>query len=718
MNPEHTIAVKFGTSMNNKHYPTHTRFWKDLTKLICLSGVLIALSSYADTAKQVWPADSAQMQLTKEIVDIMETKHFRKQKLDDALSSMLLDNYLKSLDPNRMIFLQADIDEFNGYRNKLDDEMAAGKLTSAQLIYQRYFDRYSARLDWVIKQVEPVVKNETFTGNDEIEIDRKDSPWPADAQVADQLWMRYLKNDILGLRLADKPTENIATTLTRRFKTQLDRLHKQSPMDNFEIFMNAYTELYDPHTNYLSPKSSENFDISMALSLDGIGAVLEKDDEYTKVTRLVPAGPADKQGELKAGDHIVSIAQGQNSEDWTDVIGWRLDEVVDLIRGKANTWVRLQIKRGEGAIKTIAIKREKVKLEDQAASKKIIEIPGSTPGNPLHIAVITLPNFYLDFEALRRGDLDTKSTTRDVARILNELSSSQVDGIVIDLRDNGGGSLMEATQLTDLFIDQGPVVQIMNSNNQVDRRNRAIGTVNYNGPLLLLVNHLSASASEIFAGAIQDYQRGLIVGDQTFGKGTVQTLIPLEQGKLKITEAKFYRVSGDSTQHRGVVPDINFPALLPYDEIGESALQHALPWDQIQPAPHYRFADIDSTTPALKADHESRMKNNIEYDFLLKRSQWLEEQRKRKTIPLNLVKRDQLKKEEDEKIIQMTNTVRIAKGLPVFKSISEIEDDAQKKRDAKDPKDDFLLMESAKILGDFIQKRPDQAQKIAVNPQQ
>ncbi len=704
--------------MNNKHYPTHTRFWKDLTKLICLSGVLIALSSYADTAKQVWPADSAQMQLTKEIVDIMETKHFRKQKLDDALSSMLLDNYLKSLDPNRMIFLQADIDEFNGYRNKLDDEMAAGKLTSAQLIYQRYFDRYSARLDWVIKQVEPVVKNETFTGNDEIEIDRKDSPWPADAQVQDQLWMRYLKNDILGLRLADKPTENIATTLTRRFKTQLDRLHKQSPMDNFEIFMNAYTELYDPHTNYLSPKSSENFDISMALSLDGIGAVLEKDDEYTKVTRLVPAGPADKQGELKAGDHIVSIAQGQNSEDWTDVIGWRLDEVVDLIRGKANTWVRLQIKRGEGAIKTIAIKREKVKLEDQAASKKIIEIPGSTPGNPLHIAVITLPNFYLDFEALRRGDLDTKSTTRDVARILNELSSSQVDGIVIDLRDNGGGSLMEATQLTDLFIDQGPVVQIMNSNNQVDRRNRAIGTVNYNGPLLLLVNHLSASASEIFAGAIQDYQRGLIVGDQTFGKGTVQTLIPLEQGKLKITEAKFYRVSGDSTQHRGVVPDINFPALLPYEEIGESALQHALPWDQIQPAPHYRFADIDSTTPALKADHESRMKNNIEYDFLLKRSQWLEEQRKRKTIPLNLVKRDQLKKEEDEKIIQMTNTVRIEKGLPVFKSISEIEDDAQKKRDAKDPKDDFLLMESAKILGDFIQKRPDQAQKIAVNPQQ
>lgn len=700
----------------NVHKPSPANLRKSLTKLLCLTGSLLACSGYADTlAKPVWPEDSAQVQLTREVVDIMQEKHFRKQKLDNALSSMLLDNYLKVLDPNRMIFLKADIDEFNQFRDKMDNELQEGKLTSPHLIYQRYYDRYSARLNWVISQIAPVVKDETFTGGDEIEIDRKNSPWPADASAADQLWMRYLKNDILGLRLADKPTDNIAATLTRRFQTQLDRLHKQTAMDNFEIFMNAYTELYDPHTNYMAPKSAENFDISMALSLEGIGAVLEKDDEYTKVTRLVPAGPADKQGELKAGDHIIAIAQGKDSEQWEDVVGWRLDEVVDLIRGNADTWVRLQVKRGSDSIKTVAIKREKVKLEDQAASKKIIELPGSSPGKPLNIAVITVPNFYLDFEAMRRGDPDAKSTTRDVARILNELSTASIDGIVIDLRDNGGGSLMEATQLTDLFIDQGPVVQILNADNQVDRRNRAVGSVNYNGPMLVLVNHLSASASEIFAGAIQDYQRGLIVGDQTFGKGTVQTLISLDQGKLKITEAKFYRVSGDSTQHRGVVPDINFPPLLPYDEIGESALEHALPWDQIQSAPHYRFADLDSSLPSLKTNHENRMKNNAEYDFLLKRSQWIEEQRKRKTIPLNLAKRDQLKKEEDTKIIKITNDVREAKGLPKFTAMSDIEDDAQKKRDAKNPQDDFLLMESARILGDFIQLRPGQNGKIAVN---
>jgi carboxyl-terminal processing protease len=666
-----------------------------------------AAATHINTAS-VWPQDTAQVQLTRDIVTIMETKHFRKQKIDDAFSSMLLDNYLEKLDPNRMIFLKSDIDEFEHYRATIDNDLAVGQLTSVRAIYQRFFDRYSARLEWVIKQIEPVSKSETFTGNDEIEIDRKNSPWAISPQDADNLWLKFIKNDILSLKLADKPTENISTTLTRRFQTQLDRLRKQTSMDNFEVFMNALTELYDPHTNYMSPKTAENFDISMALSLEGIGAVLEKDDEYTKVTRLVPAGPADKQGELKAGDHIISIAQGQNSEEWNDVIGWRLDEVVDLIRGKADTWVRLQIKRDD-AIKSIAIRREKVKLEDQAASKKVVEISSGNPQKPYHIAIITIPNFYLDFEALKRGDPDTKSTTRDVVKILNQLRSERIDGIVIDLRDNGGGSLQEATQLTDLFINQGPVVQIMNSANQVDRRNRAVDSNNYNGPLLVLVNHLSASASEIFAGAIQDYQRGLIVGDQTFGKGTVQTLIPLHQGKLKITEAKFYRVSGDSTQHRGVVPDINFPALLPYDEVGESALDHALPWDRIQPAPHYLFEDIPSTTNRLTSLHEKRMQGNIEYNFLMKRRQWMDDQRKRKTIPLNLVRREEIKKNDNAFFLHLTNSVRKEKGLPTFKAISEIEDDAQKKRDDKRPEDDFLLMESARILGDFISYPPDQA---------
>lgn len=693
----------------------HQPHTKSFGRLIPLLALLIANATLAASPEEIWPKDNVQVQLTRDVVTIMQEKHFRKQKLDDALSSELLDNYLKMLDPNRQIFLQTDINEFNQSRNKLDDELAIGQLTTARAVYQRYFDRLTARLEWTIKQIEPLAKQETFTGDDVVEIDRKDSPWPADMSAADQLWINYIKNAILSLKLADKPVDNISTTLTRRFQSQLDRLRKQTPMDNFEVFMNAYTELYDPHTNYMSPKTAENFDMSMALSLEGIGAVLEKDDEYTKVTRVVPAGPADKQGELKAGDHILAISQGKQSEEWTDVVGWRLDEVVDLIRGKADTWVRLQVKRGEDAIKTIAIEREKVKLEDQAARKNIVEIPGKSPNESYRIGIITLPSFYLDFEALRRGDPDTKSTTRDVARILNELSGGNIDGIVIDLRDNGGGSLLEATQLTDLFIDKGPVVQILNSDNNVDRRNRAIDSKNYNGPLVVLVNHLSASASEIFAGALQDYNRAIIVGDQTFGKGTVQTVVPLYQGKLKITEAKFYRVSGDSTQHRGVVPDIKFPSLYPYDEVGESALEHALPWDRIQAAPHYLFADTASIIPVLQSKYNERIQNNTEYNVLLKQRNWLEEQRKRKTLPLNYVSREQQKKADDATALALSNEVRKSKNLPILNTIPELEESNQKKRDEKNPSDDYLLMESARILTDMIAAQSASSRNIATN---
>ncbi len=673
---------------------------------------VLALAVPTPATAPVWPQDNTQLQLTRDVVAIMQEKHFRKQKLDDALSAELLDNYLEMLDPNRQIFLQADIDEFNRYRNLLDDELSVGQLSSARSIYQRYYERYSARLQWILDHIDTLSKQTDFSGSDVVEVDRKKSPWPADAQAADQLWSGYLKNAVLSLQLADKPVDNISTTLTRRFQSQLERLKKQTAMDNFEVFINAYTEMYDPHTNFMSPKTAENFDISMSLSLEGIGAVLEKDDEYTKVTRLVPAGPADKQGELKPGDHIIAITQGETGEDWTDVIGWRLDEVVDLIRGKADSWVRLQVKRGDEQIRTIPIKREKVKLEDQAASKNIIELPGDKDGHVSRIGVVTVPNFYLDFEALRRNDPDTKSTTRDVRRLIDELQAAKVDGIVIDLRDNGGGSLLEATQLTNLFIDQGPVVQILNAANRVDRRNRAVESAYYKGPLLVLVNHLSASASEIFAGAIQDYQRGLIVGEQTFGKGTVQTLVPLYQGKLKITEAKFYRVSGDSTQHRGVVPDIHYPALLPYDEVGESALEHALPWDQIQPAPHYQHPSLAQAIPALEKNHATRMKNNPEYSFLLEQGKMLEEQRNRKTLPLNRSKREAMKKEDDARILAINNTVQKAKGQPPYKNMQELEDGLLKKREAKNPQDDFLLMESARILRDYI-ATADASAKVA-----
>ncbi len=679
-----------------------------------LTSLLLSMMlSFAQaTPLQTWPQDDTQARLARDVVDIMSTKAFRKQKLDSAFSGQLLDHYLAALDPNRQIFFQSDITEFNLNRNQLKDELNSGKLSTTHAIYQRYRERYDARLQWAQEHVEALVKNSKFTGNEVVEVDRKKSPWPANASDADTLWTRYLQDAILSLQLADKPASDIASTLKRRFQTQQARLEKQTAMDNFEIFMNAYTELYDPHTNYLSPKTAKNFDIQMSLSLEGIGAVLSKDDEHTKVISLVPAGPAAKAGDLLAGDRIIAISQGKNGKEWEDIVGWRLDEAVELIRGEANTWVRLQVKRGDDHLRTIAIKREKVKLEDQAASKKIIDVAGSETDKLYKIGIITIPSFYLDFDAARRGDPDAKSTTRDVLRLLTELRTQNIDGIVLDLRGNGGGSLQEATQLTDLFIDKGPVVQILNTNNQVDRRNRAINPPFYKGPLLVLVNHFSASASEIFAGALQDYKRSLVVGEQTFGKGTVQTVIPLSEGKLKITEAKFYRVSGDSTQNRGVVPDISFPPSVPFKDVGESALENALPWDSIEPAPHYIYPEFASILPIVQKKHDERMKRSVEYTVSLLQNDFLEAQNNRKVFPLNREKRLAQKKQDENALLQLSNTVRAYKGEPPLKTVKALEDSLRKKRDDKNPADDFFLMESGKILADYI-VQSDKAQRIA-----
>lgn len=682
---------------------------KRLITFLAISAVFSVALAYAKlpvlttSSTPIWPEDRAQVQLTRDVVDTVQSKHFRKRQLDDAFSKELLGNYLKALDGNRLLFTQADVDGFyQKFGTQLDEDLKSGKLTAARSIYQLYYERQLARLDWMMDRLDQLVATEQFSSTETVALDRKDSPWPKNSAEADALWMAQLKNAILTLRLADKPVDDIAATLKRRYQAQKDRWSKLTPWDHFEAFINAYTSMYDPHTTYMSPKTSQDFNISMALSLEGIGAMLEKDGENTKVSRLVKGGPADKQGDLQAGDLILAIAQGSDSEDWVDVIGWRLDEVVQLIRGKAATFVRLQVKRGDVELRTLAIKRDKVNMEEQAASERIIQLP-STAGQPaLKIGIITIPTFYLDFEALRKRDPNTKSTTRDVAKILDKFMAVGVNGIVVDLRDNGGGSLLEATQLTDLFIDKGPVVQIMDSNNRVDRRHRALDSYNYDGPLLVLVNHLSASASEIFAGAIQDYQRGLVVGEQTYGKGTVQTLLPLYQGDLKITESKFYRVSGDSTQHRGVVPDIHFPSLLPFDEIGESALDYALPWDQIDAVPHYYHANIKAFVPALTKKHQARMQDSAEYKYLQQQRNWLDSLRERKFLPLNMAAREQLKKQDNAHVLAMHNRVRQSKGLPPFKAIAELEEDLRAKRDRKDPHDDFLLMESAQILRDFM----------------
>ncbi|MCP4693244.1 MAG: tail-specific protease, partial [Desulfobacterales bacterium] len=455
-----------------------------------------------------------------------------------------------------------------------------GNLAPAFTIFNQYRRRQAERLIFAIKLVERGVENVPMNVEEALEIDREKAPWPVDAAELNELWRKRIKNEILTLKLAGKPMKDIGDLLDRRYRGRLHRLSQMDREDAFLSFTNVWTEVHDPHAQYYSPRMVENFNIHMSLSLEGIGALLQIEDEYTKVLRLIPAGPAEKAGELKPGDRIVGVGQDTNGEI-VDVVGWRLDDVVNLIRGPKETVVRLEIipadAPDESTRKIYAITRNTVKLEEQAAQKKVKTL--NRGGRDVKVGVIEIPAFYIDFDAMRKGDPEYKSTTRDVGRLLKELAAEGVDGVVIDLRDNGGGALQEASELTGLFIRSGPTVQVRGARGDVERLKDEDGKIAYDGPLVVLVNRLSASASEIFTGAIQDYGRGVVVGGRTFGKGTVQSLRRLKQGQLKYTVAKFYRVSGKGAQYRGVLQDILFPAVYNKDEIGESALPNAFPWD-------------------------------------------------------------------------------------------------------------------------------------------
>ncbi|MGL4564612.1 MAG: carboxy terminal-processing peptidase, partial [Halioglobus sp.] len=525
-----------------------------------------------------------------ELIDQLEQRHYAKHSYDDGMSSAHLDSYIESLDGGKMFFTSADLADFEKYRMAMDEQLHEGNLEAGFYIFNRFHERLQTRMQNMVDTLPQQIAAMDFTVNESYPLDIDEWEWAATEAELDDRWRKRLKNEVLSLKLAKKPADEITPTLVKRYTNQLKRLDQYNNQDVFQIYANALTELYDPHTNYLSPRRSENFNINMSLSLEGIGAVLQQEDEYTKVSSLVPKGPADKQGELKPADRIIGVGQGE-SGPIEDVIGWRLDEVVELIRGPKDSTVRLEVipakSKAADEHKTITIVRNKVKLEEQSAQKKILEVPDGD--RMIKVGVIDIPAFYIDFDAMRRGEEDYKSTTRDVKVLLQELQAEGVEGIVIDLRNNGGGSLQEANELTGLFIEYGPTVQIRHSSRRVWRDGKRLKSTYYDGPMVVLINRLSASASEIFAGAIQDYQRGLIVGNRSFGKGTVQTLIPLTEGQLKITESKFYRISGDSTQHRGVVPDVEFPAIYDDEEIGESALDHALNWDQINPVRHQRY---------------------------------------------------------------------------------------------------------------------------------
>ena len=658
------------------------------------------------------------------LLEELQTKHYRTVEVDDNFSSAIFDSLIDTLDNSHIYFLRSDIDELSKYRYTLDDSLKSGSVEPGFEVYNTYYKRVLERLIYAIKGIENDIPEMNFSIDEYIQLDREDAPYAESVAELDEIWRLRIKNSVLSLRLTGDDNEEIKDKLSKRYRNQLSQVLKTNERDIFQTFLSTVAKTVDPHTAYFSPRDSENFNMGLSLSLQGIGAQLTTEDEYTKIVELIKGGPAERGEELKQGDRIIGIGQGVDGEI-QDVVGMRLDDVVAQIRGEKGTVVRLSVipadAVSETSAQTISITRDTVKLEDQSAKKEIIEL--SYNDRDYKIGVIDLPTFYFDFEAASRGEDDFKSSTRDVRALLEELKEEDVDGVVVDLRNNGGGSLGEANQLVGLFIETGATVQIRYSGIR-NGFTRPFGDndpeVAYTGPLAVLVNRTSASASEIFAGAIQDYQRGIVVGGQTFGKGTVQEIIPMDYGQVKLTRSKFYRISGESTQHRGVIPDIKFPDFYDaYDDIGESSLDGALPWDTVRPVEYRAYHPIQAAIPELRSLHEERAKTSPDFNYLLGQIERTRELREREEISLNeeVVKqeREDARKEEFE----AENMRRALKGLPLEEwveyediddesseglasSDSEVIEPEETEEETELDEDDPLILESGRILADYI----------------
>lgn len=639
--------------------------------------------------------------VAKEVVNALRFYHYKEQVFDDDLSSRVFDMYFESLDGNKIYFYKSDVQRFEPLRFELDNKLKEGDVSFAFDVYNLYTERMDERVDYVLSIAD---KPSKVSEEDVYVFDRREEDWFSSKEDLNAYWDKKIRYETLNLKLAGKEEKQSEETITKRYTNFRTQMEKQRSEDVFQLYMNSLTEAVEPHTSYFSPKTAESFKISMSNSLEGIGATLRTDGEYTKIVEVVKGGPADKSKLVFKEDRIVAVGQGESGE-MEDVIGWRIDDVVSKIRGPKGTTVRLEILPAEaptgGPTKIIKIVRDKVKLEEQSAKSEVIQIKEG--GKTYKIGVIDLPSFYLDYEAMQRGEKDYKSTTSDVTKILKAFQKENLDGVIMDLRSNGGGSLFEAIELTGLFIDNGPVVQVRDANGKVEIKRDEPGVV-YGGPFMVMIDRFSASASEIFAGAIQDYGRGVVVGNTTYGKGTVQNLLdinrllPREQaklGQLKLTIAKFYRVTGSSTQHKGVEPDIAFPEMYSAEDFGESAQKTALPWDKINPAPFIPLADLSSVKQYLKNLHESRMKTSEEYKFMLDDIAEFSSKRSEKTVPLNEEKL-KAERENDRKIeLERYNKRRVLMGLS---AIEKLED---KPKDEKEY--DFFKEESQRIFVDYIQ---------------
>ncbi|PIB35144.1 tail-specific protease [Reichenbachiella sp. 5M10] len=654
-----------------------------------------------DTLPELVPADKHWKE-TYLINNLLKKNHYRKQELNDSLSSVIFHNYFESLDYNKSYFLASDVDYFSKYEYELDDYIRKGNVDVAFQIFRIFRERANTRIDYVDELVE---RGFDFSKDESLDLDEEKQPWAKSNAEIDERWRKIIKNQALSYKLAGKTDEEIKESLTKRYERYRKGINQYNSDDVFQFYMNAYTSAYDPHTSYFSPVSSDNFNISMSLSLEGIGARLTQSMDYTVVNEVVAGGPAYKSKLLHKDDKIIAVAQGDD-EAFVDVIGWRLQDVVQLIRGKKGTVVRLQVLKfdeGTGALpKEIRLVRDKIKLEEQSAKSEIIPIYNGK--ETYNLGVITLPSFYINFEEARQGVKDYKSTTRDVKKIIEELQANDVDGILIDLRYNGGGSLKEAIDLTGLFIDEGPVVQVRGSDGSIDINRDEDSRVQYDGPVAVLINRFSASASEIFSGAIQDYKRGIIVGETSFGKGTVQNLIGLNRmlptddarmGQLKLTLAKFYRVTGSSTQNIGVTPDISFPSGFDAAEFGESSRPNALPWDQIASSYYRPTNDVSpQLIQHLQTLYNTDMNEDVDLKYLQEDIDHMKEEKEKRSLSLNYEERKKEADQEDKRIADRKNLVESAGTVG-----EEVTDD--KDEETKLSEDPYLK-EGLRLLSEVV----------------
>ncbi len=683
-------------------------------KLFSITSVLAILSltafSYCapDTTIKVLHPDEKQIEVSRQVASLIANYNYKKVPIGDSLSRLIFENYLKSLDDNRVYFFEKEVIEFKENRDLMDDQMVMGDLEPAYHMFNVYLERYVNRIQFMIAQL-PTIPFD-FTKNESLVYNREKLPFMQTQAEMDAYWLQRLKYDLLNLKLAGTDEAKSKETLKKRYENLLSQIAKIESYDAFQSLMTAYTESIDPHTNYFNPNNAAKFNIDMARSLEGIGATLKFENDFVMVAAVVPGGPSDKSGQIAIDDKFVAVAQGDG--EFVDIVGWRLDNAIQLIRGAKGTTVRLKIvSKGQdiASPKIISIVREKIVLQDQSAKKEIKTIQSN--GKEIKIGIIDIPAFYADFKAYQAGDLNYKSTTRDVKLIIDSLKAAKVEAIVVDLRSNGGGSLMEAIDLTGLFLKQGPVVQVRDTKNKIEVGEDDDPSILWDGPMAVLIDRFSASASEIFAAAIQDYGRGIIIGTQSYGKGTVQNSIDLDQmmgegaskvigntnkfGQINLTIAKFYRINGSSTQHKGVSPDIAFPMVFTADKYGESAEPAALPWDEIKRSNYKTLANIAPIKRVLIEKHDKRMKGNKDFEHLLADIKELKLRDAETSATLNEVVAKKERDEKEAESLARDNEKRIAGGLAPIK-----------KGDPKPKAEkafDFMLEESCIIVSDFVQ---------------